>query len=534
MQIAVSKLVKLLAEEQPSEVRTSAMTILSELGGRDAEISSAVVDALSDEDPEVRIRAIRAAGRLHVEKALPKLAERIRGGGIEAELAAEAAAGMGKKGTATLRELMGHVAPGLRRYIAASLARAGAIDDGEIDDLLTNDETAVVDSAVSALVAVIPTLNDKQRKRLSDVLLKVGGKKAKLSAASEAGVMRLAGLLDDKRAAPLLWDRVLPPHPTDARVNALQALGKWVTKPSKDELDILFRCAGEPDFRIVAPALTILDRLPVNEKLAADWKKLLRAPDIATRRVAMNKIGGRDDKEVIGALLDQVRHPDQNYRRDVFEHLGKTERGREALGAMLKEAPTSDEAWTLAKVLVPFAQKSPKAWMNELFPVASTYVEKGDQRANAVLFVLRESDNPGLRDRLDKRAAALAKKKDYETANQIYLLLARDPAIGFPIRLAIATNGLVVSKKALDETSRTRDPALHHFGIVAVDEQAKVLAHLKKAQVDADDLYYLGFHFAESTGALRDFGAAVLELLLKRFPRSKATPSAKNKLKSSK
>src|SRR5262245_51454272 len=537
MQIAVAKLVKLLSEEQPSEVRSSAMTVLSELGGRDSEVSSAVLEALADEDPEVRLRAIRAAGRLHIEKALPKLAERIRAGGVEAELAAEAAAGMGKKGTSTLRELMGHVVPGLRRYIAASLVRAAATGDGSELDILVSDEAAVVDAAVSALVAVIPSLDSKQRKRLADTLIKIGsgGKKAKLSPASEAGVMRLAGLLDDARVAPLLWDRVLPPHPTDSRVNALQALGKYITNPSKDERDRLFRCASETDFRVAAPALTILDRMPMSPKLAPDWIKLLRAPDIAARRVAMNKVGDKDDKEVIAAMLEQVRHPDHGYRREVFEHLGKTERGRKALGKLLKEAESSDDAWALAKVLVPFAQQNPDEWMDDLFPVASGYIEAGDQRANPVLFALRESNNAGLRDRLDKRAAALAKKKDFETAHLVYRVLSRDPAIGFPIKLGIATTGLKVSSKKLDETARNQDPSLHHFALVAAEDQAKVLSHLAKMPgLDAADLYYIGFHFAESTGALREFGGAVLALLIKRFPRSKVVAAAKNKLKSAK
>src|SRR5262245_19990935 len=536
MQIAVAKLVKLLSEEQPSEVRSSAMTVLSELGGRDSEVSSAVLEALADEDPEVRLRAIRAAGRLKIEKALPKLAERIRAGGVEAELAAEAAAGMGKKGTDTLRELMGHVVPGLRRYIAASLARAGATGDGSELDILTDKETAVVEAAVGALVTVIPSLDAKQRKRVADTLIKVGGgKKPNLSPVSEAGVMRLAGLVDDARVAPLLWDRVLPPHPTEARVNALQALGKFVTNPSKDERDRLFRCAAESDFRVAAPALTILDRLPMSPKLAPDWIELLRAPDIAARRVAMSKVGDRDDKEVIAALLEQVRHPDHGYRREVFEHLGQTERGRKALGKLLKEAESSDEAWALAKVLVPFAQQSPDEWMDELFPVASGYIEAGDQRANPVLFALRESNNAGLRDRLDKRAAALAKKKDFETAHLVYRVLSRDPAIGFPIKLGIATTGLKVSSKKLDETARNQDPSLHHFALVAAEDQAKVLSHLAKMPgLDAADLYYIGFHFAESTGALREFGGAVLALLIKRFPRSKVVAAAKNKLKSAK
>ena len=51
--------------------------------------------------------------------------------------------------------------------------------------------------------------------------------------------------------------------------------------------------------------------------------------------------------------------------------------------------------------------------------------------------------------------------------------------------------------------------------------------------LDADDLYYLGFHFAEHAGVLGEFGGKVLKLLLKRFPKNKLAASAKNKLKSS-
>ena len=51
--------------------------------------------------------------------------------------------------------------------------------------------------------------------------------------------------------------------------------------------------------------------------------------------------------------------------------------------------------------------------------------------------------------------------------------------------------------------------------------------------LDADDLYYLGFHFAEHAGTMGEFGGKVLKLLLKRFPKNKLAASAKNKLKSS-
>src|SRR5207244_3307946 len=161
--------------------------------------------------------------------------------------------------------------PGSRRALSAALPLSAALG-GHALGLLPDKHGAAVDAAVSALAALIPSLTDKQRKRLADTLIKFGtSKRIKLSPASEAGVMRLAGLIDDKRVAPLLWERVLPPHPPEARGNALQALGKWATNPSSAERQRLFRCAAAADFRIAAPALMILDRLPMSAKQAGDW-----------------------------------------------------------------------------------------------------------------------------------------------------------------------------------------------------------------------------------------------------------------------
>src|SRR2546427_2681386 len=121
MAIAVSKLVELVSEEQPPEVRGSALTVLGQLGERDNAVNAAILEALGDEDPEVRLRAVRAAGQLRVDKALPQLAETLRAGGPVGEAAAESAAQIGAKGTKMLREPVGHVAPRLRRHIAAAI-----------------------------------------------------------------------------------------------------------------------------------------------------------------------------------------------------------------------------------------------------------------------------------------------------------------------------------------------------------------------------------------------------------------------------
>ena len=59
------------------------------------------------------------------------------------------------------------------------------------------------------------------------------------------------------------------------------------------------------------------------------------------------------------------------------------------------------------------------------------------------------------------------------------------------------------------------------------------LDYLKQAKwLEAEDLFYLGFHFVEGAGVDRTFGGQVLHLLLKRSPKSKLAKDAKRKLRS--
>src|SRR5437868_6005463 len=95
MQIPVEKIIRLTGDEHPPEVRAAAVTVLGELGGRDAAVNATILEALEANEAAVRVRAVRAAGQLRIDKALPVLIERINHGGIEGELAAEAAAKLG-------------------------------------------------------------------------------------------------------------------------------------------------------------------------------------------------------------------------------------------------------------------------------------------------------------------------------------------------------------------------------------------------------------------------------------------------------
>jgi HEAT repeat protein len=529
------KLLLLLSPDHPAEVRGAAALVLGEVGNRDPAVGQALCDALDDAEAAVRLQALAAVGKLRVERALPRLLERIKEGGPEAEAAAQAAAHLGARGTNALRDLMGKVAPGLRRRIASALGSSDttSAETAAVDVLLDSDPN-VVDAAARSLIAKVPDLEKSHRRALADQALELLGKKnARLPAPSEAALVRLLAALGDARAEAVFWSRIEPPHPPELRAGALQALGTLPLPTAKDRLKRLLQCAADSDFRVAAPALMILKAAPVSDRAVADWLPLFHAPDPAARRFAMEKLGGKDTPQVAEALLTQLNHPDRALRDQALACLAGLEHGREALADRLLEAETPDQAWTLARAQTPFARDYAPALRNRIFTRGCTYLEAGDRRADPLLFLLREADGNDLRDRLEERALALRKKKQYAAALIYLRLLARDPTCGEAVRLELAGCGLKVSNHDLEADARAADPCLAQFTTLVNRSNLDVVGWVRKAKwLEPADLFYLGFHFVEGNRAEREFGAQVLRLLIERSPRSGQAKDARNKLRS--
>lgn len=529
------KLLRLLEPDHPGEVRCAAAVVLGEVGGKDAEVVRALCDTLQDGDRPLRLHAIAAVGKLRAEQALPRLLELLRAGGEEGDQAAKAAARLGARGTRALQDLMPKVAPGLRRYIAAALAEGGtsSAETAAVDTLLDKDP-GVVEASLRSLVAQVPSLTPGHRQSLAEHLREiVGDKKHPLPAVSETAVLRLLAALKDPKAEPLFWERTLPPHPPEMRAAALQALGQSAGTPGKDQVKRLLACAADPDFRVAAPAMLMLQGLPVKDRDLKDWLPLLQAPDVAVRQFALEKVGDHDTPEVAEALLGQLHHPDRKLREAALARLTKRESGRKTLVRSLLGADSPDKAWFLARALGPFIREFAAPSRQQVYKQACAYLEEGDRRADALLSLLREADGPGLREQLEERALALRKKKDYPAALLYLRLLARDPACGFPTRFELAACGLKVSGKDLAAEARANDPCLHQFAHLVQGYQPELEKTLEKTKwLDADDLYYAGFHFAEKEGQQKKFGGRVLHLVVKRSPRTKTGQAARSKLRS--
>jgi hypothetical protein len=535
MDATMKKLLALLESDRPVEVRGAAALVLGEVAEKDAAVGKALAESLQDEAAAVRLRAIAAVSKLKIEGALSRLLERIKVGGEEADAAAHAAARLGARGTRGLQELMPKVAPGLRRYIAAALAAGGtASSETAALAVLQNGEPGVIDSALRTLVDQVPTLTSAHKTAWTNHLLEIlDDSKSPLPPHAEIAVVRLLVALGDPRAEEALWGRVLSPHPHAVRAAALQALAQWVKSPSKEQLKKVFACAADPDFRVVAPALYFLKSQTPNPKALGDWLSLLQARDVAARVLALEKLADVDTAAVADAVAEQLGHPDRNLREKALALLTRHAHGRTALTRALLDAEQADQAWALARGQAPFLKAGPSDWRDKVFARACEYVEADDRRADPLLFLLRETDAHDLRDRLEQRAEHWRKKKDYAAAQHYLRLLTRDPACAFPVRLALAACTLKLSSKELTAEDRNADPALHQFASLLQHHGPDLFGGLEKLKwLDPEDLFYVGFHFAEHEGGEKKFAGEVLRLVVQRAPKSKTAQAAKRKLKS--
>lgn len=532
MEIPAKKFVRLLSLDSSTELRAATALVVAELGIHDAEIAAALQERLTDKNGEVRQQAIRAVGMLKIEKALPTLLEKIAHGGNEASMAAEACAKLGAKGIKGLQELLHKVVPGVRKYITAALTSCGS--ESVAVSVLLDKDPQIAASAATAIISRIPDLSPADKTALATEMVTISlDKKHPLLAQSEGQVVRILVALNDPVATDVLWDRTVPPHPHEVRAMALQAVGGWTESPTKEQWKRLFLCASESDFQVAAPAMMILNRLPVNDKLLPDYIALFHAPDIAARRLAIDKIGDRDTAQVAEGLMLQLQHADRGVRDTALARLQKLKFGRKSLVAALIAAPNHEDAWPLARTALTFAKDLTPAHWTELFDELCEYLEKHDHRTEPFLFLLREWDHTKLQDGLVEKAVALRKKKKYEAALVYLKAVSKDPSIGFAVRLELAMCGLKVSKKELAARYLESDPCLRNFDALHQNDAVLLLSEIEKAKhLEPEDLLYLGFHFVEQTGRTRQFGTDVLKLLVKRDPKSEAGKSAKNKLKS--
>jgi HEAT repeat protein len=330
--------------------RRDACALFGRLAGERS--AARLLGELDEEDPEVRIAAIRGVGQRRLAEALPLLVRRLEVTAAAGELEAEEEVGAltealtalagardadARAADATLELLASRLegaGEDVRLAIARVLGRIGRPEHAELVTLLLKDPSAPVRrAAVEALARLDPeTAAEPLRLGLADESPAV-----RIAAADALGGSVRPGVIDDLR-------RLVDDEDARVRVSAIRSIGLQANKSTeagaRDSGLALVEAALADEPLVVLAALEVMQQAGgLNpERLAL----LLARPESEIVREAVACVAARPEPESLDRLLPLVAHPDWSVRAEAIDVLAQ-QRVTRAVPAILRRLETEQD-----------------------------------------------------------------------------------------------------------------------------------------------------------------------------------------------
>ena len=327
------------------------------------------------------------------------------------------------------------------------------------------------------------------------------------------------------------------------------ALGEAV---GGDRRDPLFELAVEPVLAMRGEQLEQADdEEPTIARAAIETLRALSlTPDVIptllqlstngrhaeARRYAVEKLGRSGDNKAVNTLVELLDSDDPAARETAARALSHMDSAAAALIKALPEAMSDEKRLTrLVHLIKPHARALTAAQKTTIAELAVGAVEKGSAISTPLLALLRATDPAGFAEKLTDKAMRLKRAKKFKEAFSLFRRLDEASMLGEDeARYAALVSGLCATdaKKDLGRATRTTDPILRQ-AVELVTVGYPVARKLKKDRtLTPEDLFFVGFNFAESQDEdEREFGGELLSHLAETSPRSKLGKSAKNKLR---
>lgn len=529
----IARIVKLL-ENDAIEKQIAAAIVLGELKAKGPGVVESLGAVLASGVPLLQVHALDALARVGAKKALPSIFPLLAQHNDDVRRAAtRAIASVGDDVVPLIKEKMASATPDERRALDHALAELGGKDAFAtlIKGLASSDGEAAKAAALAVRQQVKNADGNKRRSYLAETekfleaQKKKGGQPSAVSAA-----IKILGYLEDEKTIPVLLSYASDEkeHPS-VRQEAIIAFrfALQTDKPSAKVVDALVRAAESEDRTLAQTALHTLGSLKVGDDTAKRLEKLALHPEEARARFVLDmlgRMGGAEAARVLTKVLTQTS--DRRYAEAAAAGLQGKDDAVPALAKALLETTNADRAWVLRNVLRPTAKKIAPALRKQILETAMERLGKGERGYEALLDVARDADADGVAEALRALASRL-RKKDENKARVVLGILCKSDRATDDDRYALASLELARSNLDTRPASRAGDEALRLLGALVKHGFDVAKALRKDRGVELDQLYYVGFHFAEDGHPL---GTELLEEVVKKGGRAKVAKMAKNKL----
>lgn len=527
-------LVRLVAAPEV-ETRCAALLVLAELGVDEEAAVDAVRKALQGPNAVVRDFALTHLERTRPKAALGDLLSLLDSDddGLRRR-AVEILATYGAAAVAAARKRLDG-APKRRRHAIVDLcgrARSPAAHELILHIMAAGDpDTNRL--AVGTLEAAIRAMAASERAafygRVEAFAERAGDERIALVSALD-----LFGFLGDKRCRKRLFGLLGERRPQAVRAHALAALVQCLRgeKVGAAEVDTLLGLLDEADENaILRPALSLLDEHSFDRKHLGRLQELAESPQGVVKRFAVHKLGSFDSGAVVKKLIGYLDDASYARRSEALATLKKTAAARQALMKELLACDDERRAWTLAEAVLAHDRGWRRDVREQLWSRLTEALDgREDRLYSPFLQVLRELDGAEALERIRAAAEQRRKKKKFSLAARWLALLRDTPAFDDEARFALAVCELKSHKHALLAAIRRHDPAVELLRGLAATAMPLADRLRKERVLEAEDLFYVGFSFAEGSVEERALARDVLAHVAGKYGRTKVGRAAKNKL----
>jgi hypothetical protein len=446
--------------------------------------------------------------------------------------ATAAVVSVGEEVVPLIRARMGQAAADERRALDAVLAELGGKD--AFHTLVTGLSSANAEAANAAALAMrqqIKAADGRKRRSYGTEIEKFLEKQSKAGGppTAIAAAIKILGYLEDEGAIPTLLSYAKSAkEPAAVRQEAFIAM-RFALKdkaPAK-VVEALVDAAESPERTLAQTALHTLGSLDLPQGLAPRLQRLVGHSDPECVRFVLELLGRQTSADALGVLVDVVATSDKRRAELAAQMLSGKEAAAPLLAKALLASKDADRGWLLRNVLRPLAGKVPPASRKLLLDLALKRLGDGERGWEALLDVVRDADPDGVADALRALAAKLRKSGTMDKALTVMRILCKSERATDEDRYALVSLELGKSSRDTRPASRAGDEALRMLASM-LGRGFDVAKSLKKDKaLGLDELYYVGFHFAEEGHPL---GEELLEEVVKKGGRAKIARMAKNKL----
>ena len=518
--------------------RCAAAMVIAELRPKEPAIVKALGDTLKDANQLLTRYVLEAFEAIGTRAVVPYVLPLLDAPETETKLRAAAIiARAGGDNVASLRDQFVKANAQQKRVLVDILARIHNRDAMQlILDVLFDPDFELVKEACQAVRRHITDAEPKDRAALHRQVVKfMTTKRVKKDDRVLTSCLLLVGYIGATDARRILLKYTTSKNLGYIRRNALIGLkglaytGAAVNQMARQMLKYL----GEPDYpNVVQNALDIIEKLPLGKSYDAQWRKLLKSKHPSVRAFATRKLASNDNAAGNRLMMTLLAHADTQVSEIAAGALARHKGATKLLLAALARERKTERAWRLAKILKPHSPSVDKKTAKKFVALASRALEAGEPRHETLLYFLRNIDQK-LADGV-YREVGLKYKKARKWAKAVDCLkqIARSEGLDAELRYELSVCNIKQSAKDLAQHLRAEDYALRGFQALLQDKAFKLFDRLKKERaLDAADLFYIGFHFSEGSGAELKFGRKMLEYVAKRWSKAKEGKAARNKLK---